>query len=244
MADPLFFGIVLLSFGLAGLVKGLVGLGLPTVSLGLLTLFVDLPTAMALLVMPALVTNIWQALMGGNFAMLLRRLWPFLFFAVLMVHGGGHLFTMVDTALLERFLGVLLMIFAITGLIGKVPVIAPKYAVGIGVLCGAVNGILTGLTGTLFIPGVIYLQALGLPRNQLVQAMGMLFAAATASLGLALYMNGLMPVSLGSMSAMALLPALLGMAFGQWLRRYLAEDLFRKIFLVALGSLGCYISLA
>ena len=65
-------------FFLAGAVKGVIGLGLPTVSLALLTLALDLPTAMALLLVPSFVTNLWQGLVGGHLGPLLRRLWPFL----------------------------------------------------------------------------------------------------------------------------------------------------------------------
>jgi hypothetical protein len=66
MADPNLLIMVGVVFCLAGFVKGMVGLGLPTVSLGLLSIIVDLPTAMALLVMPSLATNVWQALAGGQ----------------------------------------------------------------------------------------------------------------------------------------------------------------------------------
>ena len=72
-----------LAFCIAGFVKGMVGLGLPTVSLGLLSLFVDLPTAMALLVMPSLVTNIWQAIAGGEFT-------SFVSTAMAVFAVGGH----------------------------------------------------------------------------------------------------------------------------------------------------------
>ena len=54
------------TFLLAGGVKGVIGLGLPTVSLGLLTAVLDLTTAMALLIVPSFVTNLWQAMAGGN----------------------------------------------------------------------------------------------------------------------------------------------------------------------------------
>jgi hypothetical protein len=54
------------AFLIAGAVKGVIGLGLPTVSLGLLTVALDLQTAMALLVVPSLVTNLWQSVVGGN----------------------------------------------------------------------------------------------------------------------------------------------------------------------------------
>src|SRR5450830_2016967 len=62
-------------FLLAGMVKGVVGLGLPTVAVGLLGLFMPPLQAAALLIVPSLVTNVWQLLAGGRFVWLLRRLW-------------------------------------------------------------------------------------------------------------------------------------------------------------------------
>ena len=78
-------------FLIAGAVKGVIGLGLPTISLALLTLIFDLPTAMATLLLPSFVTNLWQAMVGGNGRRLLNRLWPFLLPAMLLVWAGGML---------------------------------------------------------------------------------------------------------------------------------------------------------
>ena len=244
MVDPGLLFVVVFAFCIAGFVKGMVGLGLPTVSLGLLSLFVDLPTAMALLVMPSLLTNIWQAIVGGEFSSLFRRLWLFFLSAVTMVHVGAELFTMVDTALLQRLLGALLLLYALLALIGKTPQLSPAQERVSSPICGAINGMLTGLTGTLFIPGVMFLQAIGLSKDALVQAMGMLFAASTASLGLALYWNGLMPFDVGILSCGALLPALFGMRIGQTLRGHFSQDLFRRLFLIAIGGLGGHILLS
>ena len=241
MADPNLLIMVGVVFCLAGFVKGMVGLGLPTVSLGLLSIIVDLPTAMALLVMPSLATNFWQALAGGQIGALWRRLWRFLLMAVVMVHLGAQLSTFVETQFLHRCLGALLLLYAISGLMTKPPQLSPRLEMILGPVCGAINGLLTGLTGTLFVPGVMFLQSIGLPRDALVQAMGMLFAASTASLGLALYRHDLMPLSLGILSAAALLPALIGMQIGLGLRQRLSQDLFRQLFLIALGGLGGYI---
>ena len=233
--------LIAFAFCIAGFVKGMVGLGLPTVSLGLLTLFVDLPTAMALLVMPSLVTNIWQAIAGGELASLFRRLWLFLLLAVTMVHIGAAFFTMVEMALLQRSLGALLLLYALLALFGKTPRFSPIQERVSSPICGAINGMLTGLTGTLFVPGVMFLQAIGLSRDALVQAMGMLFAASTASLWLALYWHGRMPFDVGVLSCAALLPALFGMGVGQALRGNLSQELFRRLFLIAIGGLGCHI---
>src|SRR4051794_1756287 len=97
------------TFLLAGSVKGVIGLGLPTVSLALLTVAFDLPTAMALLLVPSFVTNLWQSVVGGNAGTILRRLWPFLLMATVTVWIGAAALTRVDTALLTALLGVLLV---------------------------------------------------------------------------------------------------------------------------------------
>src|SRR5665213_3908128 len=63
---------------LAGFVKGVIGLGLPTVAIGLLGLLMTPAQAAAILVVPSLVTNIWQCTAGGDVLALVRRMWPLL----------------------------------------------------------------------------------------------------------------------------------------------------------------------
>ena len=65
--------IVALTFLLAGTVKGVTGLGLPSVSLALLTAILGLKAAMAILLVPSFVTNVWQAAVGGHLTAILRR---------------------------------------------------------------------------------------------------------------------------------------------------------------------------
>ena len=60
-------------FVLAGTVKGVIGLGLPTVALGLLAASVGLERAMALMLVPSFVTNVWQAVAGRHLRGGLRR---------------------------------------------------------------------------------------------------------------------------------------------------------------------------
>ena len=68
-------GWVALTFLLAGVVKGVSGMGLPTLAMALLSLRLPGPAAAALMLLPALLTNIAQC-MGSHGAELLRRLWP------------------------------------------------------------------------------------------------------------------------------------------------------------------------
>jgi uncharacterized membrane protein YfcA len=56
--------LVTATFLLAGFVKGALGLGLPTVSMGLLAVSMPPAQAIAIVIVPAIVTNIWQTFGG------------------------------------------------------------------------------------------------------------------------------------------------------------------------------------
>jgi len=229
------------TFLIAGAVKGVIGLGLPTVSLALLTVALDLPTAMALLLVPSFATNLWQALVGGNGRAIVLRLWPFLLMATVTVWIGATALTRVDVSLLSALLGTLLVVYAAVNLGGFRVRIATRHEAWAGPLLGSANGILTGMTGSFVVPGVMFLQAIGLARDALIQAMGMLFTVSTVALAVALQDNGLLSFEHAVLSVIALLPAIMGMVFGRRIRQRLSEQLFRRVFFVSLLGLGTYI---
>lgn len=241
MTDPLTVAGVFAVFLVAGGVKGVVGFGLPTVSLGLLTAALDLTTAMVLLLAPSFVTNVWQALAGGNGRVILKRIWPFLATATATVWLGVLVLTRVHVAWLAGLLGVLLVLYAAVNLGGARIALSARQEAWAGPALGAVNGVLTGMTGSFMVPGVPFLQAIGLPRDMLIQALGMLFTLSTAALAAALHGNGLLHLSLGSLSGAALVPAAIGMALGQRIRKRLSEERFRRILFIALLLVGAYI---
>jgi len=228
-------------FLVAGGVKGLVGFGLPAVSLALLTLVLDLTTAMVLMLVPSFVTNVWQAAAGGNGRAIVGRIWPFLAMATATVWLGALVLVRVDMAWLSGLLGLLLVTYSTLNLGGARFALSARQEVWAGPALGAVNGVLTGMTGTFLVPGVLFLQGIGLSRDMLVQALGMLFTLSTVALAVALHGNGLLHFSYGSLSAAALVPATIGMALGQRIRKSLPEERFRRVLFIALLLLGAYI---
>ena len=241
MYDTLTIAAIASTFLLAGTVKGVIGLGLPTVSLAILTVLIDIPSAMALLLVPSFVTNFYQALVGGHGLMILRRLWPFMLMATATVWLGATALTRIDLSLLSTLLGLLITTYGAISLAGMRLAVRSSREVWLGPIAGAVNGILTGMTGSFVVPGVMFLQAIGLARDQLVQAMGILFTLSTLALGVVLEANSLLTLDQGQMSAAALVPALVGMVVGQRIRQLLSEQLFRRVVFTALLFLGLYI---
>ena len=237
-----FIALIAATFALAGFIKGVVGLGLPTVSLALLTATLGLKQAIALMLVPSLVTNLWQGAVGGAFTPIVRRLWALLATACLGIWFGTAVLATADAGLLAGMFGVLLC--AYSGFSLATPQIPPpgRHETWMSPVVGAVAGVVTGLTGSFVVPGILYLQALGLPRDVLVQAMGVVFTVLTVALGVSLSGHNLLPADLGLLSLGAVLPTALGMVAGQKIRRRLPEQTFRKVFFCALLALGLYIA--
>lgn len=242
MWSPESLVIIAATFLLAGGVKGVVGLGLPTISLALLTAAFGLKEAMALMLIPSFVTNGWQGLVGGALAAILRRLWLMLAVACIGVWLGAGILAKSDALLLSGLLGVVLCLYSLISLASlRIPP-PERHERWLSPVVGLVNGFLTGLTGSFVMPGTLYLQALGLTRDVLIQAMGVLYTVSTLALGVALAENRLLPPALGAISALAVIPALVGMVLGQRVRQSLPEAGFRKVFFGALLVLGLYIA--
>lgn len=230
------------AFVIAGLVKGLTGLGLPAMSLGLMLLALELRDAMAVLVVPLFLTNVWQGVTGGQFRAIVNRLWPLFATGVVAVWFAVGVMIGADPAILAMGLGTVLAGYSAYSL--ATPQIRPPghWEGVLSPLVGAVTGTIGGLTGSMAVPAVPYMQALGMNRDALIQAMGIWFSLGSAMLGVALGGRGAMPAALTVVSLGAVLPAVLGMELGRRLRNRLSEALFRKVFFTALLLLGLYIA--
>ena len=170
------------AFLLAGLVKGVVGLGLPTLAMALLALAMPPAQAAALLILPSLVTNVWQMRPWPTLAPMTRRLWPMQAGVVVGTLGGAWLLGAPAGAWAMQALGAAVLVYGLWGLSGarvsQVPAGAERV---LGPLVGAVTGLVTAATGVFVIPAVPYLQALGLSRDELVQTMGLSFTVSTVA---------------------------------------------------------------
>ncbi len=222
------------TFLLAGLVKGVVGLGLPTVAMGLLGLVMPPAYAAALLLVPSLVTNVWQLLAGPRFGALFRRLWGMMLGVVAGTLAGSGLITGATTPAAAAALGGALALYAVVGLAKLRLRVPPGLERWAGPVIGVATGLVTGATGVFVIPAVPYLGSLGLERDDLVQALGLSFTASTLALAAGLAWHGALPLQAMTTSLLALVPALAGMALGGWLRARVRPETFRLCFFVGL----------
>ncbi|AHF65831.1 sulfite exporter TauE/SafE family protein [Pseudomonas cichorii] len=233
--------LVIGTFLLAGTVKGVIGLGLPTVAMGLLGLAMLPAQAAALLIIPSTVTNLWQLAAGGHLRPLLKRLWPLLSLIVIGTSLGSFWLGMSGGHSMTRALGAALLLYALSGLFLPTLRVSASAERWFGPVCGFITGIITSATGVFVIPAVPYLQALGLERNELVQALGLSFTVSTLALAAGLLWNGSLGGGELGASLLALIPALLGMQLGQWLRQRISALMFKRVFFIGMGALGLHL---
>jgi len=174
------------AFLLAGFVKGVIGLGLPTVSIGLLGILMTPAQAAAILVVPSLVTNVWQAAVGGGVMALARRLWPMLVGICAGTFVGAVLLPHDDSGRATVWLGVALVVYAAIGLVKVHSSVPRRSEVWLGLLMGTATGAITVATGIFVMPGTPYVQSLKFDRDKMVQALGLSFTVSTVTLALAL----------------------------------------------------------
>jgi len=234
--------LVALTFLFAGLVKGLIGLGLPTVAIGLLSLVMMPVQAAALLVVPSLVTNVWQLAAGPRFRPLVRRLWPMMLAICAGTWAGAGILTGYGGGLVKAGLGAALVCYAVLGLTAVRIAVPDRAEPWLSPVIGALTGLVTGATGVFVIPAVPYLQALGLEKDELVQALGLSFTVSTVALAAALARDGALGLSAGA-SLLTLVPAIGGMLLGQYARRRIEARVFRLYFFWGLLALGGHLIL-
>jgi uncharacterized protein len=228
-------------FLLAGFVKGVIGLGLPTVAIGLLGLMMAPAQAAALLVVPSLVTNVWQATVGPSLRSLLRRLWPMFTGILVGTWPSAGIIAGSNGTLAIAGLGAALVLYGAFGLSNIHLSVRPRDEWWLAPIVGLATGVVTGATGVFTLPAVAYLQAIGLQKDDLVQALGLSFAVSTVALGLALMDSGVLRLAHLGLSAVALAAALAGMGLGQIVRARVRPERFRLFFFIGLLLLGAHL---
>jgi uncharacterized membrane protein YfcA len=225
-------------FVIAGIVKGVIGLGLPTIAMGLLGALMTPGQAAAILIVPALLTNVWQMFDGPALKSLIFRLWPMLICALLGTLPTAGILTKDNVRLSTALLGAVLMVYALVSLVGVQLNVSRRAEPLLGPLVGLTTGLISGATGIFVMPNVPYLQAQNFARDELVQAVAISAFVSSMALALGLGLNDGLDGAAAAPVIVALAGAFAGMWVGKSLRSRLSGDTFRRAVLTGLLLLG------
>lgn len=227
-------------FLLAGAVKGLVGLGLPTITIALTSLVLPLSDSMALIALPTILTNLWQAAVGGKFWLIVRRQWPLIVPLAMTLYLTMWLVGRKTPDWAFLVLAAVLVSYSALGLFRirlRIPADIEK---PLAPVIGAVSGFVAGVVGVPVIPLMPYLQGLDIKPTELVQTLGVVLCATSVTLTVSLLRFGLLDGPHAIVSAIACVPAIAGMWIGTKIRLRLSVEQFRLAVLWALLLTGLY----
>jgi hypothetical protein len=241
--DPMLIATAVLGLFAAGIVKGATGLGYSSCALPFLVAAIGLKPAMALVVIPALATNVSVAFSTGHFREIARRFAP-LYVAMLPgIALGLALLVYVDARVAVSMLGVIIIGYALLALAQPRLVLSEAAGSLLQVPAGLLNGVLTGLTGSQVMPLFPYMMALDLDNDRLVQAINMAVLLASSILAAGLLVSGIMTPEILLLSLGAVAPALAGCEIGARARARIPARRFRSIVLVVLLLMGLLLML-
>ena len=228
-ATPALITLLVLVLVIAGALKGVIGVGMPIVAFPMLTMLVDVQTAVMLLSMPLVLSNIPQALEGGFVGQTLWCLAPVL---VGMVPGtwiGVAILLNVDPAAAKIVAGASVILVAALSLLAsklqiKQRMIGPA-GLGAG-FCGGLLGGVAALSGPLVF---IFLLAKGLSGRAFTKEASMFLVVSSVVLASALTSSRQFDWHYVLISALATVPVVAGMLVGQKLRDTVPADAFKKL---------------
>ena len=222
----------ILVYLLAGTIKGTVGIGLPVTAIGILSQFTDPRLAISLVVFPIIVSNAWQVYREGQVLETIKSYWVFALAMMLVLGAMTFVTASIDTDTLLLILGIVIILFAITSLMFTPPTVSDRYDSLAQLLCGAMSGVLGGLTAIWAPPIVFYLIARQTDKKDFVRVTGVLFFCGSIPLGIGFWQAGLFTGSTALFSMGMIVPTLIGFSLGEVLRRRLNSQRFRTLVLM------------
>lgn len=230
--------IAFLVIGLGGIVKGATGAGAPILAIPALTVLFDIKLAVMLMLMPNMLTNIWQAWHFRH-----ARL-PWLFtglFAFAGMVGAG--FGSWALATLPQDTLTTVVAVGVIGYIGmrlgRPDWVLPYWlALRLCLPAGLVAGLLQGASGVSAPVSISFLNAMKLERGQFIAVISVFFFAMTLVQVPALAAFGLFTPTLFVFSLATMVPILAFMPVGACLARHLSRAAFEKVILALLAALA------
>ena len=221
-----------------GIVKGAIGVGLPAVAIAVMSGFLPVPLMVALVTVPILLTNLWQAIHAGDPLEPLKRFWPMIVCLLVVTWLSARLVVSLDGRVLFALLGTVLILFVAINRLKGVWTVPPAAEKWMGPLAGSLGGFLGGISTIWGPPMMMYFVMLDLPRGVYIRTVGLVWFLASLPLAAAYVRHGVLTVETGALSALACIPSFVGLAVGQWLRDRINQETFRKFLLLFLFLTG------
>jgi hypothetical protein len=238
--DPLTLTLCLVVCLVAGFVKGAVGFAMPMIMMSALSSFLAPTMALALLILPTLVTNVAQAFRQGSAEALASACRFRLHIAAVVVALAlsAQFATAIPKALMSLVLGGPILAFALWQLAGRPMAIRIEHRAAAEITLGVIGGLYGGISGIWGPPLIVLLLSLHTGKQEMMRVQGVVFLIGSVALLAAHLASGVLNAQTLPLSALMVVPALIGNRIGVAVHDRLDQRKFRRWTLVLLALTG------
>ena len=230
--------LISLALAAGGFLKGATGAGAPVVAVPVLVLFFDVPFAVAVMVIPNAVSNLWQGWRHRASALPARFTWGFG-----LISAGG---AVLGSAILAHSPPEALLVAVAAAVFGYIAfrLARPDWVLGYaGALrllwpAGVASGILQAATGISAPVILSYFNAMRLKRETFIGSISVAFGLMSIVQVPTLLWYGILDSQRALYGTLAILPLLAAMPLGAWAIRYLPTKLFDRVILGLLALIA------
>lgn len=229
-----------LSLAAGGFVKGVVGFALPLVALSAMGSFLPVEVAVALMILPMLVSNLFQSLRNGSALAWgsFRKYWRLNLGLMAMLAVSAQLVVALSDRLLFVIIGGAITAFGLSQLAGWTLRFNQAHRNLVEACVAVVGGFFGGLSGIWGPPVVMYLLAANVPKVEMVRVQSLSFLLGSLVLLAAHVRSGVLNAVTLPMSLWLVAPTMAAMFLGYRLHDRLDADLFRTATLAVLVLAG------
>ena len=225
----------------AAFIKGAIGFGFPSLATPLLSLFVDVKTAVVVLILPNIVMDGIQFVRRGTPLATVRRFGFLLAAGAVGMVLGTRVLTLLSSRAATLVLGIFVLVFVTLNVTGLVPKIPARWEPWLSPPAGLVAGLIGGVTNSPATALVLYLNGVGLSKHEFIPAVALaFFFYKLVQLG-AVTWYGLLPWSLLWISVALTAMSLAGFAVGLRVQDRLDQRTFNRAVLAFLAVLGAWL---
>lgn len=236
LGDPAALLAICVALALGGILKGATGAGSPVVAVPVLAAFFDIRFAVVVMVIPGLLTNIWQLREFRRSHLPDRFAWRFAVSGGIGAAVGTVILASLPVAVLTLFMAA--VIFAYVGLRLAKPGVRLSFPAARRwvYVAGSAGGLLQGAAGLSAPVAVTFMNAMRLDRPVFIATISAFFVAMSVVQVPMMLGLGLMDGQLALLGFLAMLPMAAAMPAGAWLGRRMSARVFD---LVLLSFLFC-----
>lgn len=216
---------------LAGIVKGTLGIGFPTTAVSLLAQMTDARTAITVVIMPMLITNLWQVWRSADVFSVWREYRVLIICLLVFIAIFSQIASRIPVAALTAILGVIVVLYAAHSLYAKPLKFATSNDRIAQWIVGVAAGIMGGMASVWAPPILIYLRSKGLEKDQFVATVGVFLLVGSTVLLLGYLNTGVLEQGLWLMSCILVIPAIAGFGVGEFIRNRLSAKRFERLLL-------------